>query len=227
MFSSVYIWKVLVVANGLKLLQVSIPPLKLTGQNARLACLYDLEGDALYSIKWYTVHNNSYLNSLDFIDLTPRPLYDVYAVRFIPHNNFTSFSPSLYIWYNLIMRGHICHQLSSHILAYKSGRAPNSIIQTIAMKFECVYYTQSRVLYWSSLSMKFICRYKGGREFFRYVQRDQPPMQVFPVDGVTVDVSLLIIIFKKNNNGWKILPPDGWMIMWSDSSVWEILCRTQ
>lgn len=63
------------------------------------------------------------------------------AVRFIPHNNFTSFSPSLSIWYNLIMRGHICHQLSSHILAYKSGRAPNSIIQTIAMKFECVYYT--------------------------------------------------------------------------------------
>ena len=29
------------------------------------------------------------------------------AVRFIPHNNFTSFSPSLYIWYNLIMRGHM------------------------------------------------------------------------------------------------------------------------
>ena len=73
-----HMWKVLVVANGLKLLQVSIPPLKLTGQNARLACLYDLEGDALYSIKWYilAVHhnNNSYLNSLDFIDLTPRPL---------------------------------------------------------------------------------------------------------------------------------------------------------
>ncbi|EFX67215.1 hypothetical protein DAPPUDRAFT_64077, partial [Daphnia pulex] len=65
------------------LLQVSIPPLKLTGQTARLACLYDLEGDALYSIKWY----------------------------------------------------------------------------------------------------------KGGREFFRYVQRDQPPMQVFPVEGVTVDKS--------------------------------------
>jgi hypothetical protein len=95
MFSSVYIWKVLVVANGLKLLQVSIPPLKLTGQNARLACLYDLEGDALYSIKWYTVHNNSYLNSLDFIDLTPRPLRRR-RPRFIPHNNFTSFSPSLY-----------------------------------------------------------------------------------------------------------------------------------
>jgi hypothetical protein len=45
--------KVLAVADGLKLLQVSIPPLKLTGQTARLACLYDLEGDALYSIKWY------------------------------------------------------------------------------------------------------------------------------------------------------------------------------
>ena len=38
--------------SGLKLLQVSIPPLRLTGQSARLACLYDLEGDALYSVKW-------------------------------------------------------------------------------------------------------------------------------------------------------------------------------
>ena len=41
------------VTSGLKLLQVSIPPLKLQGQSARLACLYDLEGDTLYSIKWY------------------------------------------------------------------------------------------------------------------------------------------------------------------------------
>ena len=29
----------------------------------------------------------------------------------------------------------------SYFGLYKSGRAPNSIIQTIAMKFECVYYT--------------------------------------------------------------------------------------
>lgn len=44
--------RIVLMANGLKLLQVSIPPLKLTGQSARLACLYDLEGDTLYSIKW-------------------------------------------------------------------------------------------------------------------------------------------------------------------------------
>lgn len=35
------------------------------------------------------------------------------------------------------------------------------------------------------------CRYKGGKEFYRYVQRDQPPIQVFPVEGVAVEVSLL------------------------------------
>jgi hypothetical protein len=38
--------------------------------------------------------------------LTPRPLRRR-RPRFIPHNNFTSFSPSLYTWYNLIMRGHM------------------------------------------------------------------------------------------------------------------------
>lgn len=51
------------------------------------------------------------------------------------------------------MRGHICHQLSSHILAYKSGRAPNSIIQTIAMKFECVYYTHRAAYFIDPLSL--------------------------------------------------------------------------
>ena len=37
-------------------------------------------------------------------------------------------------------------------------------------------------------------RYKGGREFYRYVPRDYPPMQVFPLDGVTVDVRNTFLI---------------------------------
>lgn len=43
------------------------------------------------------------------------------------------------------------------------------------------------------------CRYKGGREFYRYVPRDHPPVQVFPVEGVTVDVSVMYPQKKKNN----------------------------
>jgi hypothetical protein len=31
--------------------------------------------------------------------------------------------------------------------------------------------------------------YKDGNEFFRYVPRDMPPVQIFALPGVTVDVS--------------------------------------
>jgi hypothetical protein len=33
--------------------------------------------------------------------------------------------------------------------------------------------------------------YKDGNEFYRYVPRDMPPAQVFPLPGVTVDVRSL------------------------------------
>lgn len=38
---------------GIRLIDVTIPPHAIRGQNARLTCKYDLEGDKLYSIKWY------------------------------------------------------------------------------------------------------------------------------------------------------------------------------
>lgn len=38
---------------AIKLLNVVIPPHAIRGQNAKLRCNYDMEGDKLYSIKWY------------------------------------------------------------------------------------------------------------------------------------------------------------------------------
>ena len=40
-------------ATGIRLHNVDIPPHAIRGQNARLTCKYDMEGDKLYSIKWY------------------------------------------------------------------------------------------------------------------------------------------------------------------------------
>jgi len=39
--------------HSIKLLEVTIPPHAIRGQNAKLNCNYDMEGDKLYSIKWY------------------------------------------------------------------------------------------------------------------------------------------------------------------------------
>ena len=39
--------------SSIKLKNVSIPPHAIRGQDVKLECLYDMEGDKLYSIKWY------------------------------------------------------------------------------------------------------------------------------------------------------------------------------
>ena len=44
----------------IKLLKVEIPPHAIRGQDARLICKYDMEGDKLYSIKWYRNGNEFY-----------------------------------------------------------------------------------------------------------------------------------------------------------------------
>lgn len=38
---------------SIKLLNVVIPPHAIRGNNVKLLCNYDMEGDKLYSIKWY------------------------------------------------------------------------------------------------------------------------------------------------------------------------------
>lgn len=51
---------------------------------------------------------------------------------------------------------------------------------------QCKYDLQDESLY----SVKW---YKDGHEFYRFVPRDFPVVQVFPVPGVYVDVSTVIL----------------------------------
>lgn len=41
------------ISTGLRDVRVVIPTAVKRGENARLICNYDMEGDSLYSIKWY------------------------------------------------------------------------------------------------------------------------------------------------------------------------------
>ena len=41
--------------------------------------------------------------------------------------------------------------------------------------------------------------YKGGREFFRFVPNEQPTKQRYEVQGVKVDVSIIILLTFTNN----------------------------
>ena len=39
--------------NGVRLVNVNVPSYRFRGENAVLKCIYDLEGEQLYSVKWY------------------------------------------------------------------------------------------------------------------------------------------------------------------------------
>ena len=38
---------------ALKLLELDVPTHKLVGEGVKLVCRFDMEGDTLYSVKWY------------------------------------------------------------------------------------------------------------------------------------------------------------------------------
>lgn len=65
-----------VTVAGLRGVQVDIPPAVRRGDQALLRCLYDLEGDALYSVKWY-------IGRREFYRFTPkeRPQLKVFPIQ--------------------------------------------------------------------------------------------------------------------------------------------------
>ncbi|KAJ8982375.1 hypothetical protein NQ317_006962 [Molorchus minor] len=71
-------------------------------------------------------------------------------------------------------------------------RIPSHVIRNQSARLECHFDLDDETLY----SVKW---YKDGNEFYRYVPRDMPPTQTFPLPGVTVDVPIAIDSnFKKN-----------------------------
>lgn len=60
-------------------------------------------------------------------------------------------------------------------------RVPNHTVKDSTVQLECHYDLNNDGLY----SVKW---YKDGNEFFRYMPRDHPPVLVFPLSGITVDV---------------------------------------
>ncbi|ETN63125.1 beat protein [Anopheles darlingi] len=60
-------------------------------------------------------------------------------------------------------------------------RVPKHTIKGHSVRLECHYDMEGEALY----SVKW---YKDGREFYRYVPRDDPPGTVFPLPGITLDL---------------------------------------
>lgn len=64
-------------------------------------------------------------------------------------------------------------------------RVPSYTVRDNPARLECLYDLDGESLY----SVKW---YKDGNEFYRYVPRDMPPAQLFPLPGVSVNVSVIL-----------------------------------
>lgn len=73
-------------------------------------------------------------------------------------------------------------------LRLKEVRIPNHTVRDTTARLECHYDLDGEALY----SVKW---YKDGNEFYRYVPRDDPPVQIFPLQGVRIDVSIFYYRF--------------------------------
>uniref|UniRef100_A0A182PJ75 Ig-like domain-containing protein n=1 Tax=Anopheles epiroticus TaxID=199890 RepID=A0A182PJ75_9DIPT len=75
-----------------------------------------------------------------------------------------------------------CWIVVLQFLLAEEVRVPKHTIKGHSVRLECHYDMEGEALY----SVKW---YKDGREFYRYVPRDDPPGTVFPQPGIIVDNS--------------------------------------
>lgn len=78
------------------------------------------------------------------------------------------------IWILLYAKGALC-------LRMKSLSVPDPVVVGQTIKLTCLFELEGDTLY----SIKW---YRNDVEFFRFVPRDNPPGQYFPMDGVHVDM---------------------------------------
>lgn len=72
-------------------------------------------------------------------------------------------------------------------------KVPDAVRRGTTVELSCDYDLEGALLY----SIKW---YKDDQEFFSYVPKEAPPSRVFPVPGISVDVSGKLEIIQKNLN---------------------------
>lgn len=80
----------------------------------------------------------------------------------------------IWLWALLIQQCVFCLRLQKLIV-------PNHVIRGQTLRLECYFDLEKETLY----SVKW---YKDGHEFYRFVPRDDPPSQFFPLNGIHVDM---------------------------------------
>lgn len=99
--------------NGLRMLELVVPEHVARGQNIRLECNFNLDGETLYSVKWYKDGNEFYryvpqdkppvlvfplpgvtanVRTVSFISfsVSPPPLFFLPSISYLPYLHFSS-----------------------------------------------------------------------------------------------------------------------------------------
>ncbi len=134
----------LAVSTGVRLLEDSvIPPHALRGQKAVLRCNYDLEGDNLYSVKWY-------YNQMEFYRFIPS---DNPKVTIFGHHDGVKVNPHLSTEREIVL-DHVEFATSGTYRCEVSGDAPmfqtastEGILFVVGEYVQCMILTLSVVTY--------------------------------------------------------------------------------
>lgn len=99
--------------NGLRMLELVVPEHVARGQNIRLECNFNLDGETLYSVKWYKDGNEFYryvpqdkppvlvfplpgvtanVRTVSFFSfsVSPPPLFFLPSISYLPYLHFSS-----------------------------------------------------------------------------------------------------------------------------------------
>lgn len=109
-----------------------------------------------------------------------------YSLKILKHTDSRINCPTIpYLCFHL-MRSTFFHHLPSTETAFgiklTEVRVPKHTVKDHPVRLECHYEMEGDALY----AVKW---YKDGHEFYRFVPRDDPPIQVFDQKGINVDVS--------------------------------------
>ncbi|XP_077518533.1 basal cell adhesion molecule-like [Amblyomma americanum] len=194
-FAIVFVWLAACTtspAQALRMIEVNVPSRPTRGSTVKLECLYDLENDPLYSVKWYK-------DQQEFFRFSPgdRPAKRVFKVKGLTVNLAESSESS-------VVLNNVQHSASGRYTCEVSADAPSFAVvsdegdlrvteRPLAMeqppvgvlgggvRLSCPHDLGEVPLY----SFKW---YKDGTEFYRFVPRSRPSGNMFTVEGVTVDM---------------------------------------